>query len=362
MHNGPDLNSDLNSDPVGEPLFGRDPTQGRDAGPSALQAARPEALAAGPRLDSRVVRVLRPRNALGALYFLFAIAVTAAALALSSSGTTGIWAAGQLVWAVAFLQWFVLLHEASHKTLFAWQSANLAAGRLAGFLAIIPFDVFKLVHSHHHRWTGWRDLDITTSQLTPRPLPWWERWAVNVCWASWFPLFSIVYRLSNYWDVPRLLKLHRRPEHRRRIVLSIAAYAVAFAGLIAVAGPWRLACLLGPGLLLSLMLQDPLILSQHTHLPMLDSRGEHVKPISPRLQQVYTRSLVFPPWFSKWVLLHFDAHDVHHMYAQIPGYFLDRLHAKGPNTMPWWQWIWRAKQIRADVLLFQNRDETGFLV
>ncbi len=338
MHDG----SDLKSDPSGAPSLGRDPTQGRDARSSIDKEAPREPLALSPRLDPRVVRVLRPRNAMGALFFSLAIAVTSAALGLSSSGTTWIWACGQLVWAVAFLQWFVLLHEAAHKTLFAWRGANLMVGRLAGFLAIIPLDVFKLVHAHHHRWTGWRDLDITTSQLTPRRLPWWERWAVNVCWASWFPLFSIVYRLSNYWDVRRLLKLHHRPEHRRRIVVSIAAYAVALALFIALVGPWRLAGVLGPGLMLSLMMQDPLILSQHTHLPMLDSHGEPVRPISPRLQQVYTRSLVFPPWFSKWVLLHFDAHDVHHMYAHIPGYFLDRLHAKGPNTMPWWQWIWRA--------------------
>jgi len=59
----------------------------------------------------------------------------------------------------------------------------------------------------------------------------------------------------------------------------------------------------GLGLLISLALQDLLILSQHTHIPMSLSQGEQVDPFSPAQQETFTRSLVFPSWISRLVLL-----------------------------------------------------------
>ena len=74
------------------------------------------------------------------------------------------------------------------------------------------------------------------------------------------------------------------------------------------------------------------------------------------------RELIFPTWFSRWILLNLDAHELHHMYASVPGYHLHRLRQPTPNAIPWWLWLWRAKQIRGEILLFHNRDETGFLI
>jgi hypothetical protein len=54
-----------------------------------------------------------------------------------------------------------------------------------------------------------------------------------------------------------------------------------------------------------------------------------------------------------------DAHELHHMYAQVPGYYLHRIGYVPQNQISWWQWLVRSKQVRGDVLLFQNRDQTG---
>jgi fatty acid desaturase len=303
---------------------------------------------------------LKPRNALGFLYLFLSAGLTSLALGLSSSTWLGWWLAGQVLLALAFLQWFALLHEAGHKTLFRTAWLNKISGHVAGFLALIPFDCWKCVHARHHRWTGWQDLDATTATLVPRKLGWLEKAVVIVCWWLWIPLFSTLYRLNNYWHLPRLWRYFPSPTFRWRLGLNVLVYVLSYAFVIWLVGPRQMLHLVGLGLLLSMMLQDLIILSQHTHIPMQVSHGEQVDPFSPREQEEFTRSLVFPKWFARWILINLDAHELHHIHAGIPGYFLHTLGEKTRNAVPWWRWVVRAKLVRADVLLFQNRNQTGY--
>jgi hypothetical protein len=89
------------------------------------------------------------------------------------------------------------------------------------------------------------------------------------------------------------------------------------------------------------------------------SRTDAVAPIPPLQQEVFTRSLRFLTWFSQLILLNLDAHELHHMYVQVPGYYLRRIDYVPQNEISWWQWLIKSKRIRGDVLLFQNRDQTG---
>jgi fatty acid desaturase len=73
-------------------------------------------------------------------------------------------------------------------------------GQVAGFFSIIPFYNWKRVHGRHHKWTGWQDVDPTTATLVPRELSRAERVLVNVCWRFWIPLFSVLYRINNFWN------------------------------------------------------------------------------------------------------------------------------------------------------------------
>lgn len=303
---------------------------------------------------------LRPRNLLGAGYLLIAAGLTGVALTLSASGSLALWLPGQLLLAVALLQWFVLMHEAGHNTLFRGRRLNQLAGHVAGFFALIPFSTWRLVHGMHHRWTGWQDLDMTTATLVPRPLSRLERVVVDICWRGWLPLFSLLYRLNNFWNLPRLFRSFPRAEPRRRIVAGTVALVVAYGTVAYLVGPVRLLELVGLGLFLCLVLEDPLILSQHTHVPMRLSSGETVAPFAPREQEVFTRSLRFPAWFSTLILLHFDAHELHHVYPRVPGYHLRRLGLATANEVSWWRWLRQAKRVPGSVFLFQNRDQSGY--
>jgi omega-6 fatty acid desaturase (delta-12 desaturase) len=297
---------------------------------------------------------LRPTNTRGAIVFGIGCAATAGAIALSARGGWSGWIAGQVILAIAFVHWFTVLHEAGHRTLFSNRRANTIAGALAGFLALIPYRAWVRVHGRHHKWTGWQDLDPTAAPLVRDDLSWGKRTIINACWRFWIPSFSILYRLENYWKLGRLGVLFPDRADRRAMRVNAVAQIAAYALVIALAGPLFLAKTVLCGLVLSLLLQDLLLLSQHTQVPVQLSKGRTVSPVPAIDQARFTRSLRLPLWAST-LLLHFDAHELHHMYPFVPGYHLRRVAFQPPNEVGWWQWLRASKRVDGVTLLFQLR-------
>ena len=301
---------------------------------------------------------LRPSNALGAAVLFGAAALTTASIVLSARPQWWLWLTGQVLLALSLVQWFAILHEAGHETLFRTRRYHALAGQLAGFFSIIPFFNWKRVHGRHHKWTGWQDVDPTTETLVPRELKSAERLLVNVCWRYWIPLFSVMYRVNNFWNWPRLKTLFKNTNDRRGIAIGSLGLLAAYAAIVTVIGPASVLRLAGLGVLLSLIAEDLLLLSQHTHIPQQLSRGEPVRPFPTIEQEVFTRSLVFPSWLSA-VLLHIDAHELHHMYPFVPGYRLGGIAYETENEIDVWTWIRRARAMPGEIFLFHNRLETG---
>src|SRR3990172_6462826 len=125
---------------------------------------------------------LKPQNAMGAIFVTACAGLTGLSLWLSTLDNLVAWLSGQILLAVALIQWFVLLHETGHQTLFRTRFLNTYVGHLASFFSIIPFHCWKVVHNKHHVWTGWQDLDATTATLVPRKLGGAEKVLVNFCW------------------------------------------------------------------------------------------------------------------------------------------------------------------------------------
>ncbi|MEO7366714.1 MAG: hypothetical protein ABIZ36_02075, partial [Gemmatimonadaceae bacterium] len=177
-------------------------------------------------------------------------------------------------------------------------------------------------------------------------------------WKFWVPLFSVLYRINNFWNWPRLKELFPNPSEQRRLAADMLGLLLMYGAVIAIAGPATVVRTLGLALLSTLVIEDLLLLSQHTHVPQNISRGEPVRPFPAIEQEVFTRSLVFPRWLSA-LLLHIDAHELHHMYPFVPGYNLSAITYETENEIDCWTWIRRARALRGEVFLFQNRLETG---
>ena len=175
---------------------------------------------------------LSASNRTGLLFTLLACALTAGGIGLSLVGGPIGWTAGQLLIGLGMVEWFVLLHECGHNTLFTRARANRLAGHLAGFFAFIPFGMWTHVHRQHHRWTGWQDLDPTTATLAPRHRTALTRRVVRFCWRSWIPLFSVVYRLGNFWSVPRIARWYRDGDIPGRVVAGLLVSGVLYGALV----------------------------------------------------------------------------------------------------------------------------------
>jgi len=301
---------------------------------------------------------LRATNARGALAAALVTISTAVGIALSSTEWLPAWLMGQVVLGAAFVQWFVILHECGHETLFVGRRMNAVVGEIAGVMSQIPFRTWRRVHGRHHKWTGWQDLDPTTEALVPRTRGRAERMLVNACWRLWIPLFSIVYRLQNFWNLRRLDSIFPRAHDRAQIRASSIALLGVYTAIVIGLGPFGTLRLFGLGLVLSLVAQDLLLLSQHTHMPQGVSHGETVRPYPSIEQAPFTRSLKMPRVLAT-LMLNFDAHELHHMYPFVPGYLLHRVPYDPPNAIGLWQWIAGAKRQKAEVLLFENRLGTG---
>jgi acyl-lipid omega-6 desaturase (Delta-12 desaturase) len=315
-----------------------------------VQAARPR---------PAELQHLRPSNLAGALAVGGVAAATALGIALALQPRLFPWAAGQLVLAFALVQWFVVLHECGHDTLFRTRRFHAIIGRIAGAFAAIPYACWTRIHGRHHRWTGWQDLDPTTATLVPRARPRLERVIVNICWKCSIPLFSVIYRLENYWHLPRLFRMFGSRVERLRMVRDSAILILLYVAVTWWAGPVRMVIAFGPALLLSLMAEDVLLLSQHTHIPQHVSHGASVRPFPAIEQEEFSRSLRLPSWLSA-MLLHFDAHELHHMYPFVPGYRLHGVAYTPQNEVGYWKWIKAAKRVPGEVFLFQNRTESGW--
>ena len=307
------------------------------------------------------LETLQPSNWLGMFYMLYATLMTFMSVVMSLSENPWMWLAGQVLLAITLIQWFAILHEAGHKTMFKTRWLNRWVCHVSGAFALIPGDCWRLVHAKHHYWTGWQDLDVTTETLVPRELRTFERITINTCWRLWIPLFASLYRWNNYWNLPRLRNMFQRPNQKRLVTVNILVYLLLYTVLIMIVGFSEILAICGLALLISFALQDLLILSQHTHIPMKLSQGATVRPFNPAQQEVFTRSLIFPNWFARLVLLNFDAHGLHHILPRVPGYHLHRLQSTETlNCIQWWKWIVAAKSVPGEILLFQNRDQTGF--
>jgi len=80
---------------------------------------------------------LRPSDAAGSAVTLVAIVATVIALTLSMRAEVWLWLPGQIILAIALVQWFAILHECGHETLFRSRGIHRAIGQLAGFFSII---------------------------------------------------------------------------------------------------------------------------------------------------------------------------------------------------------------------------------
>lgn len=264
---------------------------------------------------------------------------------------------GQLLLSFFFLQTFILLHECAHLNFFSSRKLNNFFGHIFGLLSMIPFYTWQHMHNLHHRWTGWRDKDPTTEKtVEPSQSP-VMRTVANVCWFLFIPIFYIVYKLSNYWN---LLKIRRflNPKKFRQAIFHVVAYSLVYVILGYFLGGF-LAVLLGPAFILSLVWKELVILTQHSHIDIPVSNGEAVRPIAYKDQVPYTRSFYVNAFFARHFLFNFNLHEAHHAHPGLPAYWLEKVVLNVPEKPRYLTWFKKAKAMKGEDYIFRTSKHTG---
>lgn len=284
--------------------------------------------------------------------------LTAIALGISHAGSVYLLIPGQIILGLMILQWFVLLHDFGHNHFFKSESANTLWGFIASLFCLVPYSPWKAIHAKHHTWTGWQDKDPTmeTSLKIKEKKYMWP--LAKFVWALGIPAITLMFSFKNFWNIQKLFKLFPDKKLRLEFILSILLLILFILFIIPLIPNYLQTWL--PGYLLFLVISDPLLLSQHTHVPQNLSEGKDVRPIPVYEQDAFTRELMFPKWISNYILLNFDKHISHHIWPNIPCYHLGKLAFQKAPSLSGLSWFVDTKKLPGDKLLFLNRKETGW--
>lgn len=297
-------------------------------------------------------------NFLAIAHLILPIIFALSGLLLSlKSSHWAMWLFGQMLLGIFFFQCFILLHETGHYSFFENRFLNKIFGHVFGFLSFIPFKSWVAIHNLHHRWTGWRDKDPTTEGTVSSEFGRLTSALVNVSWRIGFPLFTLGYRLGNYWNRTKLKKY--LPEAKlsgvfKNQIILLVLYAFVFV----LFGKWILVNL-ALAYFFSLMISDIIILSQHSHIDIPVSGGEEVQPVRYVEQIPYTRSLGFNAVFARVILLNFNLHELHHAQPGVPAYHLDKVGVETSNTRAFKKYLVAAKKMKGVDFVFKTTSKTG---
>ncbi|MBL7812055.1 MAG: fatty acid desaturase [Bacteroidetes bacterium] len=262
------------------------------------------------------------------------------------------WWLAQVLLAVFFFQCFILLHECGHLTYFRTRWLNPLFGHLFAFISLIPFASWVAIHNLHHKWTGYRDKDPTTEGTVNPQFGIVLRFVVNVSWLFWIPLFTVGYRLGNYWNLKKMknhIPARQMPVIYRNMVFQTIVTVLIFIFW----GHWIWGHL-GMGYLLSLMLSDLFILSQHSHIEIPLAGSREVQPLRFADQVKYTRSVKLNTLMGRWLYFNFHLHEKHHAWPGIPAYHLHRVQEPMPNTVPFFHYLKDAKSLSGMEFVFRT--------
>lgn len=292
-------------------------------------------------------------KALAVLLFISLFTTFGVYLSLNNSGL--IWFSGQLILAITTLQWFVLIHDLGHGSFFTSSLANSMTGHFASLFPILPFYPWRYIHRGHHLWTGWKDHDPTMTVIIPQDLSYLRRKFIDLCWKFWIPIFSLAFSFSNFWNIKKLFSMYPEANKKAKNLFSIIFLILSWSSVIFFLGFDLFLKIWPTSYLLFLIISDPLLISQHSGIPQNHSQGKKVAPIPLKDQYQYTRSLIFPAWINRFILMGFNNHIIHHIFPTIPGYNLWKIRKNFSQEERWLTWLKQAKSIPAHDLLFNKK-------
>ena len=235
------------------------------------------------------------------------LGLVAALGGLIAAGVPGWWALLP-VQGVILIFLFTLEHEATHRTPFRSVWLNDWAGRLAGFLLILPFEWFRAFHMAHHRWTNLPGKDPELAGTKPRGLRGWV-WHVSGMpyWAAEIRLMAALVRGRVADDFVAEGAKTRVVAEARWMALGYALAVVSLIWSPVLLWVWVIPALLGQPVL------RLYLLAEHGDCPQVANMFENTRTT------FTTRAL-------RWLAWNMPYHVEHHVWPMVPFHRLPEVH------------------------------------
>lgn len=248
--------------------------------------------------------------------------LAASMVLLRSGGWPGICAAQALL-AIFYFRAFSLMHEAVHGSLWARGGrVNDWIGVIYGGLSFLPYTTWKSIHLDHHKWVGNIEKDPTSKMVREFPgrSSTYKRIASWI-WKSWIPYTAFLQEIV-FWHVSlkRVLGGEVPKEKRVELLASLVAPLMALGAVLGIGWYEGSALLLLPSIAMYLVLVEVINFPHHLRLPRLS--GDSALGLWD--QHKVSRTCVYAPWFSSFVLLNFNYHSEHHLFPNLPWHELPK--------------------------------------
>ncbi|MFZ1788577.1 MAG: fatty acid desaturase [Saprospiraceae bacterium] len=284
---------------------------------------------------------------------------TALSIYLSFSTLWPIWMLGQLLLGINMLQWFFILHDLAHQSLFKSQAINAIIGHIASIICLVPYYPWLYIHNAHHKWTGWKEKDPTIPDIKVEQLTGFQKRLIDLCWKYWIPIFAVNYTSQTFFNIKKLLDLFPKKETKIKNSFSIFWIIMVFVTLTFVLGPWLFLKLWALSFFIYISISDPLLISQHTHLDYNDLDKQNLRPVPFIDQPIFTRSVKYPRFIEQFLFYNFPKHGLHHQFPWVPIYHLPKLQEPKENTIFWTDWLAIAKTMPGHILIFKSTKDSG---
>ncbi len=223
---------------------------------------------------------------------------------------------------------FVIGHDAGHGSFSNSSRVNRFVGHLTSIPVLWPYDVWRLSHDHHHRWTHHAEKEIAWRPLTLDEyvaMAPWKRAVYRFSRTNGFFLASALYQAFYVIDAKN--GVFFAPEDAAKLKFSLRltlAYSLVYLGAVAWAG--------GLYGLVFLFLIPQLVyqfwLSTFTLLHHTSPENKLLSSAvwSPeRAQLTMSVQIHFPAWVD-WLTHDISWHVPHHVSVGIPHYRLRQAH------------------------------------
>ena len=252
--------------------------------------------------------------------------------------------------------WFSIIHSAGHNAYFINKNLNTAVGFIASVFTLVPFFLWKIHHSEHHKWTGFADKDPTALDIELPPKE--KLKTLNILWKAWIPVLTITHVFTHLWNIPSIKSLNIEKENLDVKLWASIVFILLSHIAFTIIQPFFLLYLL-ISMIPFVLSSDIILLSQHAQMPMkISVEGDTPLPLSEHHK--YTRSINFGSFINKYIFLNFNEHIAHHKKPTLPHFYLSETVDKNdPRRMNGIDWIFYIKkQHIRDVLKFRLEENS----